>query len=230
MGRLFGRVKKYLEKIMGKKKEGCIFEDRRKNGGLYGFAEQQLIDQLQKAHTDKTNPLYWVIDAFENNNHNEASRLLCTAFENAMTDENSPLRIPAFVLGKLPAMGIALKEEMEKIRSGNETINSIRDLAFMQIQREADEQQWLVAKQQNQKKAEQGKRSITEKRHAVIIKTIQNVVSSAQTPINGDSDLARRVRLRLCDLREKDIRSKDLFKKIPSLRNLRRIISENPIK
>lgn len=230
MGRLFRRIKKHLETVMKKKKEGCIFEERRKHGGLYGFAEQQLIDELLKAQTDKTNPLFGVIEAFENNNHNEASRLLCTALENAMTEENSPLRIPAFVLGKLPAMDLALKEEMEKIRSGNETINSIRDLAFMQIQREADEQQWLVPKQQSQKKAEQGKQNITEERHAVIIKTIQDVISLAQTPIKGDSDLARRVRLRLCDLREKDLYIKDLFKKIPSPRNLRRIISENSLK
>lgn len=215
---------------MKKKKEGCIFEERRKHGGLYGYAEQQLIEELQKAQTDKTNPLSGVIAAFENNNHNEASRLLCIAFEDALTDENSPLRMAAFVLGKLPAMSLALKDEMEKIRSGNETINSIRDLAFMQIQREADEQQWLVPKLQSQKKAEQGKRNITEERHAVIIKTIPDVISSAQTRIKGDSDLARRVRLHLCSLREKDICIKDLFKNIPSLRNLRRIISENSLK
>lgn len=80
------------------------------------------------------------------------------------------------------------------------------------------------------KKAEQGKRNITEERHAVIIKTIQDVILSAKTPIKGGSDLARRVRLRLCALREEDICIKDLFKKIPSPRNLRRIISENPLK
>lgn len=209
-------------------KENSSVREYKKRGGLPGVAQQQLMDELLSAKEDSEHLLHNVWQAFQNNDHDLAGRLLLNKLVDSLDDEDSPLKLPALVFVKLQAMELALKEEKENLRSGKDTIQSIRDLALMQVQREEDEKLWLQQKLDSQKKATQSKQEITKKRHHIIIKIVHDVKLNVEpTSITNDSEIARKVRSRIIALRENDSSVFDLFKNIPSVRNIRRVISEN---
>ena len=197
-------------------------------GGLQGVAQQQLMDGLLHAKTDPNHPLYEVAKAFQNNDQDLAGRLLFNILVASLDDQDSPLQLPAFVFVKLQAMGLALKEEMDNIRAGKDTIQSVRDLALMQVQREEDEEKWLQPKLDSQKKATQSNRKTTKERHRVIVEAIQYVkLNIKPSLINNDSEIARKVHAHLIKSQKEDKYLIDLFPKIPEPRTIRKIIAKH---
>lgn len=115
-------------------KKDCLLklnavDDYLSRGGLLGYTQKLLTNELNKALLDKMHPLHNTAKAIQSSNHEEAYRSLITALSSINLD--FPFDLLKLVLVKLPAMQLAIQEEKARIKSssGNITIWAAMEIA-----------------------------------------------------------------------------------------------------
>ncbi|MFI4957363.1 MAG: hypothetical protein ACHQAX_09185 [Gammaproteobacteria bacterium] len=126
-----------------------VVEEYSKRGGLRGVAAQYLKEELQYALTDANHPLRRVVEAFphgveeayQNNKHDEVTRLILHALENADSDRLQKIHL---VFGHLPTIGNMVNEGVTYIKTLNykalaELPTEVQVWASMEVQCEEED-------------------------------------------------------------------------------------------